>query len=367
MKVTMNPILLLVLGVVLMLASHMTLSIALFAWVAYVPFLLYLHRTTGWKSRLGFFLAYLIAWSLIVGKITTAPLSVAMIPLFSLPISFFHLPAFLLWARWRHRKGGHLLFPAVMVVMEWVQYTFTPFASWGVAAYTQMDQVGLMQSVSLFGMGGLSFLIYWINVELAQFLSQKEAQVRRLMIPAMVLAGVMVFGAIRYDVGKMKGTNTIKVAAVGTDSQVDGSSLPPDEIRQANAARLFARTRQAALDHAKLIVWNEGAAAVLPEEEEAWKDSLSHLAQSCQASLVAAYVVQLSLTPVRYENKYQFFLADGSLAATYYKHEPVPGEPAIKGTSPFVAHEIQGLKVGGAICYDYDFPLYRPWIGKARG
>jgi hypothetical protein len=28
----------------------------------------------------------------------------------------------------------NLLFPALMVILEWIQYTFTPFGSWGAAS-----------------------------------------------------------------------------------------------------------------------------------------------------------------------------------------------------------------------------------------
>jgi apolipoprotein N-acyltransferase len=261
MKVNSSPFWLLLLGILLMAGTHMTFSIGILAWIAYVPFLLYLHQTKGWSSRLWFFLAYVLAWSVIVFKIVTDPIPVFIIPMYSIPIALFHLPAFLIWARLRGRKLAALLFPASMAALEWIQYTFTPLGSWGAASYTQMDHIVILQALSLFGMAGLSFLIYWVNMAIFSFIVEEHNRLKKLILPAIVLLMAFTYGALRYDLGKAKGNTTIKVAAIGTDSRVGTSALPTDEVRQQNAALLFARTRKAskALTGTELIVWNEGS------------------------------------------------------------------------------------------------------------
>jgi apolipoprotein N-acyltransferase len=364
MKVYRRPSFLLFAGVVLLVGTHMTIGIGLLAWIAYVPFLLYLHQTEGWQSRLWFALAYLLAWSLTVAKIITDPLPLFLVPLYAVPITLFQLPAFLLWGRFRRQRWALFLFPALLVVLEWIQYTFTPFASWGAAAYSQLDQLVLVQAVSLFGMAGLGFLIYWVNAALAALIIDGKNGWKQIGPPLIVLLLAGLFGALRYDLSQSKGQPTMLVAAVGTDSEVGAGPLPAYELRQRNAATLFARTRQAAQAGAELIVWNEGAAAVLPAEEPLWQDSLVALATECQVPLVAAYVSLLSEAPLRYENKYVFVKADGSIADTYLKHEPVPGEPAVKGTAPFVAYPLGDVTLGGAICYDYDFPYVARALGQ---
>jgi apolipoprotein N-acyltransferase len=365
MKVNIPPIFLLLIGILLMAGTHMTISIGILAWIAYVPFLLYLHQTKGWQSRLWFFLAYVVAWSVIVFKIITDPIPFFVIPLYSIPIAVFHLPAFLIWAWQRGKRWANLLFPALMVILEWIQYTFTPFGSWGAAGYTQMDNLVLLQSVSLFGLAGLSFLIYWVNISIASLLIQGNNRLKTVMLPAMVLLGILIFGALRYDLGKAKGREMIKVAAVGTESSVGTGSLPSDEVRRQHAAILFARTRKAskARTGTELVVWNEGSAMVLPEEEAAWRDSLEALATECETALVAAYVVLLSESPFKYENKYLFVEPNGT-ASTYWKREPVPGEPADKGRTPAKTHTINNTKIAGAICYDYDFPYLAKALGR---
>jgi apolipoprotein N-acyltransferase len=96
------------------------------------------------------------------------------------------------------------------------------YAFWqlGAAAYTQMDHIVLLQSLSLFGMAGLSFLIYWVNMAIFSFIVDEHNRLKKLMLPAIVLLVVLTFGALRYDLGKAKSNITIKAAAIGTDSRV---------------------------------------------------------------------------------------------------------------------------------------------------
>jgi apolipoprotein N-acyltransferase len=74
-----NPLWYLVIGLATMALTHMTFSIEVMAWVSSVPFLIYLSLTQGWKSRLTFFLALVLAWSLVVTKIISDPIPLALV------------------------------------------------------------------------------------------------------------------------------------------------------------------------------------------------------------------------------------------------------------------------------------------------
>ncbi|MBU0646739.1 hypothetical protein KJ611_04720, partial [Patescibacteria group bacterium] len=161
-----KPKLLLLIGILTIVASHVSYSVDIVAWFSSVPFLLYLYQTKGLKSRLLFALALFIAWTLATAKIITEPIPFTMVFLFSLPLTLIHLPAYLIWDKFKNRKYAMFLFPTIFTIMEWTQYTFMPFASWGVGANTQSHSLVILQSLSLFGMAGLSFLIYWINISI---------------------------------------------------------------------------------------------------------------------------------------------------------------------------------------------------------
>ena len=359
-----NPLWYLAIGVVTMALTHMTFSIEVMAWVSSVPFLIYLSLTQGWKSRLTFSLALVLAWSFVVTKIITDPIPMALVFLYSIPISLFHLPGYLIWSKFKDQKYALFLFPVIMVIMEWIQYTFTPLASWGVAAYTMHDNVSLIQTVSLFGMAGLSFLIYWVNVSIANIFSSRKISMPTFQLPLIMLFILIVFGSIRYDMSKANGIDTINVAAVGTDSEVSGLPLPTQVRTEQTKTALFNRTRTAARGGAEIISWNEAAIFIMPEDETEWINSIKELAAELNITLVASYVLPISQSPLRYENKYRFIDSAGNISHTYLKHEPVPGEPAVQGKSPLKVTDVKGTKVGAAICYDYDFPYLAKGYGE---
>jgi apolipoprotein N-acyltransferase len=359
-----NPLWLLALGILIMAGTHFRLNIEILAWVSSLPFLLYLNRTRGTRSRIYFALALVLAWSICVSKIITDPVPFLMVPMFSIPIALFHMPGYLVWARFRNHKFAFLIFPAVMSVLEWIQYAFTPLGTWGVAAYTQVDQPILIQWVSVFGIAGLSFVIYLVNALLAEMVIHRKVYTRKVVPVSIALMVVLIFGSLRVDIFNSKGRDQIKVAAIGTDSEVGGLPLPSEELRKRNQEKLMERTRKAAASDATMVVWNEGSTVIFPDEEEQWIDGLSLLANESNITLVACYIILTSDAPFRYENKYITFHPDGTMGYTYNKHEPVPGEPAAKGTEALETFNVEGLKVGGVICYDYDFPYLAREYGR---
>ncbi len=352
---SVKPFWLLLAGILTMTASHFSFNIDMVGWIAMVPFLIYLNITKGWKSRVLFGLTLVVAWSVIVSKIITHPVPYFVIPLYAIPIALFHLPGYLLYAKFKSHKWSVLIFPATMVISEWIQYTYTPFGSWGVAAYTQSNSISLLQSLSLFGLAGLSFIIYWVNASVAKVLVNRKEKLD-LIIPLTIIAIMLVFGSIRYDLSKSKGIETISMAAVGTDSEISGLPLPSMESNEEVIQAIFKRTVIAAESGAELVVWNEAAFFLEPSNEKQWLDSIGVLAKKNRISIVAGYVVPISESPFRYENKFQFFNPDGTIEFEYFKHQPVPGEPAVKGTGPQRTRRVAGSNIGGAICYDYDFP-----------
>lgn len=150
----------LVLGTALTVGAHMRWNIGAMAWIAPIPFLRYLRLRQGWKSQLLVLAAMLVAWALTCMKIMTAPVPMAVAPLYALPMVLFLGLPYLGWDVLRKMGGDRLLtvlaFPAMMVIGEWLQHVTTPFASWGAAAYTQVEHLALLQVASLGGMAVVS-------------------------------------------------------------------------------------------------------------------------------------------------------------------------------------------------------------------
>lgn len=365
-----SPLALLAMGAVLLIASQMRFGIGILAWCAPVPWLQYLRVTRGWKSRLSFVGVAWAAWVLAVLKIVTAPVPAPIALAFGTGIAIALIAPYV-GASWlRQRLGenaGTLGFASLMVVGEWILHGLLPLGVWGTAANTQLDQLALLQLASLTGVHGISFLVYSVASLLERATCAKQESLgAALAFAALVLLSTLAYGQARLGAASGSAVPTQLVAAVGTDSRVGGTpDLPStDELAEVEAG-LFARTRRAAQAGAKVVVWTEAATMVYPANEPAFQARIADLAAALQVNLVAAYVVPIETEPLRYENKYAFFREDGTLDHSYLKHRPVPGEPAVPGKGAMPRVELDnGSSVGGAICYDYDFP--RVALANAR-
>ncbi len=345
---------LLPLGAVLIFLTHMRYGIGFFAWFAYVPFLLFLRTKNGFLPRLALYGTSFAAWSVAIFKIITPPLEFYFSFGFAIIIATLHFAGFIAWDLLKERRFGFLVFPAAMVIMEYIQYTHTPFASWGAAAYTQIDSMIILQSVSLFGMAGLGFLIYLMNILITDWISGTRP-VKLTAATAVILLIVIGFGHLRPGLGEGSSREMVRVAAIGTDSRVGGFPMPPDGERQSVREKLYERTKKVAESGARLVVWTEASCGILKDEEGEFTGRVRALGKELAMDIVAAYVVPVA-GEKKYENKYIWVRPDGSVHHAYFKHEPVAGEPAVTGSEPPVAVDAGYAVLGGAICYDYDYP-----------
>jgi apolipoprotein N-acyltransferase len=360
-----RPWLLLAAGAALIVLANLRWQVGALAWLAPLPLLAYLRASDGRRARVAFSLALLGAWILATLKIVTPPMPSLLAVAFGLPVGLFHLAPYLAWDRLRRRQPAWraaLAFAAMAVVCEWAQWRLTPLASWGAAAYTQLGDLPLLQLASLFGPSGIGLLLYWLPAaaEAAIAARGRDGTVRALAVAVAAVAGAHAFGAARlaaHDDGA-----SVRVAAVGTDATVAGLPLPDAARRRRDDDALFARSAAAARAGARVVVWTEAATVVPVDEEAALVERGRALARAEQIELVLAYIVPVQLAPLRLDNKYQWIRPDGSVDHVYRKHQPVPGEPSLRGTgAPGVVATAAG-RASGAICYDYDFP----WLARAQ-
>ncbi len=326
------------------------------AWIAPLPALRYLRITAGWRSRGLLVAAALLAWTLAVLKIISAPIPVFFAPLFSLPIAVFATAPLLAYDRYRRTgRESVLLYASLMVLGEWAQHALTPFGTWGMAAHTQLDNLPLLQLASVTGVAGVSWLVHVVGATAEATLAGSRTG-RAMALAGGTVLGVMALGSARLAVHETD--DTVAVAAIGTESDVSGLPLPSDEDVAIWNAALEERTRRAAAAGAELAVCTEAATLVQPEDEATFLEATSALARDAQIEVVAGYVVPLPGETFKFHNRYAWISAMGELLHTYDKHNPVPGEPAVAGTDPLPLVETDGQRRSGAICYDYDFPRF---------
>ncbi len=346
----------LLLGIAVTALAGNRFNVGLLGWVVAVPWLVYLRRTEGWRSHLLFFGALQIGTFLQIVKIVTEPLPWFFALMFSIPMAIGAFLAFALFEALRRRlsdRWGLVLFPAIAVLSDWSSATFSEMGSWGGLAYTQLDNLPLLQVTSLFGLSGVAMLLAATSALFAVLIDTDPREWKReaAALAALVLAA-HIYGAFRMY-RPLPGP-LVTVAAVVSDVALSGGELPPaDELAEAND-QLFERSRVAAERGAEIIVWNEGSTAINTDDEQAFLARGQALATEHGVDLVLAYVVPLDGMS-RFENKYVWLGPEGPVE-TYFKHHPVPGEGSVRGTEAIAVHARPWGRAAGAICYDYDFP-----------
>jgi len=346
-------------GILLVFLTRERWAVPLLAWIAPVPFLMFLRTTRGWRSAFLFVGVFCLASVLGAAKSFTPPWPRFMAVAFGVPIGLVLGAGYLVWNRLRQYAPpwlGNLAFAAAMVTVEWVLYSLTPFGTIGVAANTQLDDLPLLQTASVWGACGLSFLIYWFAAIAAEAICEKRLPPRQSAVVAGLMMVAHIWGAWR--IGTPVFSPSATVAAVQTDFDWFATpAIPPIEERKKVTDRLFARTETAARRGARMVVWNEIANMVDPPDEPALLQRAKALGRAHRIHLVLSYLKLLSANPIRWENKYVWIGPKGEIVDTYLKHKPAkPVEPAVEGSGvPKVASTGFG-NAAGAICFDFDFP-----------
>lgn len=361
---------LLILGTVLLIAAHVNLSIEILAWFSYVPFFLYLRRTTGWKSFALLSLFVFVGWTLAVLKILTGDMPWFFAFLYSLPITIFHIPGYLVFRAFKSNENWWLIGAGIFAISEWLLGALTPFGTWGSIAYVRVEDSALLQLGSLFGLGSISLAILLVNTAITYFIESsfsKEAIKKVLLPTGVVLLIVYSFGWIRIVGYENRAKKTITVATIDHDEV--GFSFNQEKagdfVKKSQEANIKL-TIDAAKAGAQFVSWMEGSTIVKKDNEEEWKNRISSLAKTYSIHIIAAYVVPLSAKPLQLSNKIVWFKPDGTIDHEYEKNRPVPlAEPVRKGSlPPQLVKDKWGNLFSAAICYDYDFPTVANYIGK---
>lgn len=356
----------LALGVLVTALTANRFQIPLLGWVSAVPWLVYLRSTSGWRTRLALLAALQVGTALQIAKIVTDPIPFAFVPMFSVPMALTSGLLFIGFEALRRRLGdswGLLLFPAIATASEWASWRTSDLGSWGASAYTQIDNLALLQTTSIFGLSGIAWLTASTSALCALLLCDERPRrwLRATLVTALLVVGAHGYGAARL-LQRADGA-MVTVAAVVTDIGLGPEGIPPQAVIDQATDTLFARSERAADQGAELIVWNEGATVVERDAEPAFLQRGHALAARHGVDLVLAYIVPIDGIEL-FENKYVWLSPEGE-AQSYLKHYPVPGEGSIRGTDPIEVLRRPYGNVAGAICYDYDFPTLG--LEHARG
>lgn len=355
-------------------------TIAIAAWLA-LPLLLYFVRTQS--KRVGLPLAWLtlfLTWSFQFR---------GMAPL---PGIFYYILAAVyaltLFAPfWIDRVGpsgarglvGTFVFPCAWVAMEWIVASFTPYGSWGSLAYTQYENLVLLQLVSVTGIYGVSFLIAWfasvVCWTVEHGLTSRGNQRGAFVLAAVVLV-VLLGGGTRL-VLFAPDARTVRIASLSGSERdlfegVEGGAAAAlsREVSEAGVNRirsnadeiledLLRRAHLEAEAGAKIIMWGETNSFSLKQDEPAMTARGAAFARENGVYLGMSPAVFDDSADKPLENKIILVDPQGELMLEYWKAIPVPGPDAslqaVNDGRIKVVDSPYG-RIGAAICFDMDFP-----------
>jgi len=283
-----------------------------------------------------------------------------------------------------------LVFPLAYTTVEYIVSLLNPYGTWTFIGYTQFGNLPLMQIVSVTGIFGLTFLITWFASVVNWVWEQnfdwaKTSQGVKIYVSVMIT--VLLFGGLSLTFLAPK-SNEVKIA--GVQSKLLENMIDPEKYENLGSLKaqikytepmyelaiddLFSKSREAAKNGAKIVVWAEAAVNVYKADEPALLDRGKQLAQEEQIYLVLAYGTILhtdeTLLPEKKmaENRVAIIGPTGEILSTYTKTFPTPGSEAwvsVKGTDDIPVIDTTYGRLSATICFENDIPSFTRKVGMA--
>lgn len=320
------------------------------AWIAPIPVLI---AAIG-ASRLGAFLygalagalsmALMVAYFLRIG----GPAPVIVITLVKALV--WGAMAFAVRGAARHipSRAAVFVFPALMAGIETLIAATSPHGSAGALAYSQMDFLPAIQVAALGGASAITFVLC-LFASVVAFLIAKRAVIAALA-PVLIVAAALGYGVTRERLEApqhLQEARLLNVAALaGDDFDHDAADWRPTwESYLFETERAAESNPNFVLLPEKIVTFAEGDA---PEALAA----LSAIATQHNIAIVVGATKHLG---ERAYNRAYLVTADG--VRSYDKHHMIPGlESDLTPGDAILITDIDGLRVGVAICKDFDFP-----------
>ena len=249
--------------------------------------------------------------------------------------------------------AGTLVFPLAWTTLEYVYTITNPYASWGSLAYTQYQNLPLLQIVSVAGIWGITFLITWF-ASVFNWMWENQFVWERIRTGTALYAGVLVavflFGGLRLDFCSPE-AEVVRVDAITGTPQTEG--LPNDEL----LGNYLQRTRHQARAGAAVVVWDEAGVVVKQANESLFVDRACELARQENIYLLMGLcVMHVKDARGRAFNKAVWINPQGQVVFEYLKHMVMPGGSFIAGDGRLKTDSTSFGNIAVAICMDLDHP-----------
>ena len=256
-----------------------------------------------------------------------------------------------------------LALPIVAVAMDTLLAHLTPDGNWGSLAYTQADVLPVAQLASVFGVGGVLFLLMLGNSTIALGLVYGKRLPGAVPMYIAVLAAIsLVLGFGWWRLGSAQGGESrgtpVNFGIASVDDFVRG---PHSDNSRDVWTQYQAQVQELAGSGARLVLLPEKISVLEKLDAEARQAWLSQLAQDNKVWLVAGVGV---IDNGEKRNEAWWFSPEGKLVTRYQKHFLAPPEREFIPGHEYPVNDIAGVRFGIGICKDMHFSRFGRELGQ---
>jgi apolipoprotein N-acyltransferase len=329
-------------------------------WFAPIPVLIISFNSSGKKTFIIAFIAYLIgrlswfSYLMSVATIVPAVIFTILIPLIFALIITGTRQIVLKNKSWL----AVFAYPVLFTVFEFLVIKFSKDGSAASIAYSQSDFLPVIQIAALTGILGITFIISFIPSAIAvgwYWRKQMNKLNPLIIVSSSIIVFVFLFGIIQlHNTNK---TNSIKAGLVVLDERLHDISNHPDFIKGIKLAKDYAQQiSMLASQGAQIVVLPERALNINKETDSAVMNILINTAKQDHVYIITGYT---NFKDADERNSSLVISADGNVLADYNKVYLVTGlEDQFKPGSQTALFKFNSIQAGTAICKDLDFPGY---------
>ncbi|MBE3026280.1 hypothetical protein GQ37_010005 [Janthinobacterium sp. BJB1] len=257
----------------------------------------------------------------------------------------------------RYRAAWTVLaYPVLWVAIDTVMAVFLLDGNWGSLAYSQADNLAVLQVAALAGVPGLLFLLCLAPSALALLLAGGRAYAPAAAAAALLLAAAFAGGAWRVQ-GAPAPAGPLAGLAVIDD--FIGPATPPARA-QAVWDQYARHVAELAGQGARLVLLPEKIAVLAPARADAVRQRFQALARHAGVWIILGIGVEEAAGR---RNLAWLFAPDGAAPVSYQKHHLAPPERDFLAGNAYAVQPVAGLAMGLAICKDMHFAP----LGQAYG
>ena len=346
--------------------------VPIFAWIYPILFLCMVYLNHTRKVYLIISFIYAIGFVIQFGRAIGMDVKICI--MVSILLSFLKVLPYIYWSKSKMRFQDTIIFASIMASIEYIIYLIYPILGGLSDAYTQYQNLYLLQIVTVTGIYGITFLIYWaaaMVIWIWNNKNKKEYLKKYIIVYGSVIGLVFVYGIVMFHfVGnsdksvRIAGV-TVPISHLLNDDKDMYSTFYTDTFTDENitnarnklslvADELFLKTELEAQAGAKIVFWSELNGAVLKQDEDMLLQRASDMAKQEEIYLIVSLLVKTPYVDLK-ENKTVAFNPQGELISEYFKYGRSIGELCQKGDGILKSFDTEYGRVAPFICSDMAF------------